>query len=89
MRDFMSSIFTKKVKISLQQKKSRDTYEVTSVDDTALSYNKGVVNQETEDTWLQIRPHVQNMQFDITLINKHNVVLELPWLQNVNLKISF
>ena len=58
MRDFISSIFTKKVKISLQQKKSRDTYEVTFIDDTALSYNKGVVDHKTEDTQLQIRPHV-------------------------------
>ena len=46
----MSLIFAKKVKILLQQKKSRDTYEVTSVDDIALSYNEEVVNHETEDT---------------------------------------
>ena len=58
MRDFMSSIFAKKAKILLQQKKRRDTYKVTSVDNTALSYNKEVVNQETEDTQLQIEPHV-------------------------------
>ena len=58
MRDFMSSMFTKKVKIPLQQKKGRDTYKVTSVDDKALSYNKRVVDHETEDTQLQIGPHV-------------------------------
>ena len=50
MRDFMLSIFTKKIKILLQQKKSKDTYKITSVDNTALSYNKEVVNHETEDT---------------------------------------
>ena len=50
MRDFISSMFTKKVKILLQQKKSRDIYKVTSVDNTALSYNKEVVNQEIKDT---------------------------------------
>ena len=50
MRDFMSSMFTKKIKISLQQKKGRDTYEVTSVDDKALSYNKRVVNHKIKDT---------------------------------------
>ena len=61
MRDFMSSMFAKKIKIPLQQKKGRDTYKVTSVDDKALSYNKRVVDHETEDTQLQIRPHVQNM----------------------------
>ena len=50
MRDFMSLIFVKKTKIQLQQKKSRDIYKVTSVDNTALSYNKEVVNYKTEDT---------------------------------------
>ena len=50
MRDFMSLIFVKQAKIQLQQKKSRDVYKVTSVDDTALSYNQEVVNHETEDT---------------------------------------
>ena len=29
------------------------------------------------------------MQFDITLTNKHDVVLELLWLQNIDFKISF
>ena len=85
----MSLIFTKKVNIQLQQKKGRDTYKVTFIDDTALSYNQEVINHKTEDTWLQTRPHVQNMQFNITLISKHDVVLELLWLQNVDFKISF
>ena len=46
----MSLIFTKKIKIQLQQKKSRDIYKVTSVDDTALSYNKEVVDHKMKDT---------------------------------------
>ena len=50
MRDFMSSIFIKKIKILLQQKKNRDTYKVTFIDDTALSYNKGVVDYKIKDT---------------------------------------
>ena len=52
MRDFMSPMFTKKIKIPLQQKKGRDTYEITSVDNKALSYNKGVIDYKTEDTQL-------------------------------------
>ena len=44
IRDFMSLMFTKKVKIPLQQKKSRNIYKVTSVDDMTLSYNKEVVD---------------------------------------------
>ena len=58
MRDFISLMFTKKIKILLQQKKGRDTYKITSVDDKALSYNKRVVDHKTEDTRLQIGPHV-------------------------------
>ena len=52
MRNFMSSMFTKKVRILLQQKKGRDIYEITSVDNKTLSYNKRVVDHETEDTQL-------------------------------------
>ena len=58
MRDFMSSMFTKKVKIPLQQKKGKEIYKITFIDDKALSYNKRVVDHKTEDTRLQIRPHV-------------------------------
>ena len=76
----MSSIFAKKIKISLQQKKGRDIYKVTSVDNMTLSYNKEVVYQETEDTQLQIELYVWDMWFDIMLISKHDVVLELLWL---------
>ena len=43
-------MFTKKIKILLQQKKDRDTYEITFIDDKALSYNKEVVDHKTEDT---------------------------------------
>ena len=44
MRNFMSFIFIKKTNIQLQQKRSRDIYKVTFIDDTALSYNKEVVD---------------------------------------------
>ena len=77
MRDFISSTFVKKSEVQLQQKENKNIYKVTSVDNTALSYNNRVVNHETEDTQLQIEPHVQNMQFNIMIISKHNVVLRL------------
>ena len=89
MRDFMSLMFVNKTRIQLQQKKIKNIYEVTSVDNTALSYNNKVVNHKIEDTQLQIESHVQNMWFNIMLISKHNVVLELLWLQNIDLRISF
>ena len=89
MRDFISLMFIKKSKVQLQQKKHKDTYEVTSVDDAALSYNNEVVNCKMKDTQLQIEPHVWDMQFDIMLTYKHDVVLELLWLQDIDSKISF
>ena len=50
MRDFILSMFVKKINIQLQQKKDRDIYKITSVDNTALNYNKEVIDHETEDT---------------------------------------
>ena len=50
MRDFMSLTFAKKSKIQLQQKKHKNIYEITSVDDTTLSYNNRVIDHKTEDT---------------------------------------
>ena len=89
MRDFMSLIFTKQTKIQLQQKKNRVIYEVTFIDDAVLNYDQRVVNHKTEDTQLQIKPHVWEIQFDIMLTDKHDVVLELLWLHDINLKICF
>ena len=52
----MSSAFIKNVKISLQKKS--DAYEVTVLDNKLLSYNKEIINHETEEIILQIEPHV-------------------------------
>ena len=58
MRNFILSTFAKKSKVQLQQKKNRDIYKVTSVDDAVLSYNNRVVNHKMKDTQLQIESHV-------------------------------
>ena len=89
MRDFMSLTFAKKSKVQLQQSKKQNIYKVTSVDDAVLSYNNRVIDHKMKDTWLQIESHVQDMWFNIMIISKHDVVLELSWLQNINSKISF
>ena len=60
------SEFTKKAKILLQKKS--DVYAVTDIDEKLFEYNKETVNQETEEIRLQIRPHINNIQFNITLI---------------------
>ena len=48
-----------------------------------------MINQETEEIRLWIESHINNMQFNIMLIRQHNVILELSWLEEINLKISF
>ena len=48
-----------------------------------------MIDQETEETRLQIRSYINDMQFNIMLTRWHDVVLELLWLKDINLKISF
>ena len=75
MRDFILSTFTKKVKILLQKKS--DVYKVTAVDDKLLVYNKEMVDQEIKETRLYIISHVQDMQFNIMLTDRCDIMLEL------------
>ena len=56
MRDFMSFIFIKKAKISLQKKSN--IYKVTAVDNKILFYNNRIIDHEMKEIRLQIRPHV-------------------------------
>ena len=66
MVNFLSPEFVKKVKISLQKKSN--VYAVTDIDEKPLGYNKEMIDQETEEIQLQIEPHMNDMQFNITLI---------------------
>ena len=75
MTNFLLLEFIKKVKILLQRKS--DVYAVTDIDDKSLEYNKENINQETEEIRLYIRSYTNNMQFNIMLISRHNVMLEL------------
>ena len=63
--NFLSSEFTKKVKILLQRKS--DAYAVTDIDEKLLRYNGGKIDHKMKETRLQIRPHMNDMQFNITL----------------------
>ena len=85
--NFISSSFIKKAKILLQIKS--DIYTVTDIDEKLLEYNKEIINQEIKEIRLCIRSYINNMQFNIMLTDRHDVMLELLWLININLKISF
>ena len=54
-----------------------DVYAVIDIDKKFLRYNKETVDQEIEEIRLCIRSYINDMQFDITLINRYDVVLEL------------
>ena len=73
--NFLLLEFIKKVKILLQRKS--DVYIVTDIDKKSLEYNKEKIDQEIKEIKLHIRSHTNDMQFNIMLINKHDVVLEL------------
>ena len=48
-----------------------------------------MVDQEMKEIRLWIELHMNDMQFNIMLTRWHDVVLELLWLEDINLKISF
>ena len=73
--NFLSLEFMKKAKISLQKKS--DIYTVTDIDKKSLEYNKEIINQKMKEIRLQIRSHINDIQFNMTLIRQYNVVLEL------------
>ena len=73
--NFLLLEFAKKVKILLHRKS--DVYAVTDIDKKSLKYNKEKIDQEMKEIRLHIRSHTNDMQFNIMLINKHDVVLEL------------
>ena len=85
--NFLLPEFTKKTKILLQKKSN--VYAVTDIDEKPLEYNEEKIDHKTEETRLHIRPHMNDMQFNIMLTRQHNVILELSWLKNIDLKISF
>ena len=64
--NFLSLEFIKKAKILLQKKS--DIYAVTDINEKLLEYNKEIVDYKTEEIKLQIRSHINNIQFNITLI---------------------
>ena len=61
----MLSEFVRKMKILLQKKDN--VYAVTDIDKKSLEYNKEQINQEIKEIRLQIRSHMNDMQFDVML----------------------
>ena len=73
--NFILLSFVRKAKILLQTKSN--VYTVIDIDEKSLRYNKEIVDQETKEIRLCIRSHTNDMQFNIMLTDRHNVMLEL------------
>ena len=54
-----------------------------------LEYNNRMISQEITDIRLQIESHMNDMRFDITAAETNNIILELSWLKEFDLNISF
>ena len=67
--------FIEKANILLQRKS--DIYQVIDIDKKSFKYNKEIIDYKIKEIRLCIRSHVNNMQFNIILISKHDVMLEL------------
>ena len=54
-----------------------NVYIVIDIDEKSLKYNKEIINQEIKETRLCIKSHINNIQFDITLTSRYDIILEL------------
>ena len=85
--NFMSESFARRNKVPVQGKK--DSYQLTVVDRTPLSKDKGQVMKETKSLRLSVHSMtIRTEEFDLVWI-PHEVILGLPWLEKQNPRIDW
>ena len=85
--NFMSESFARRNKVPVQGK--RDPYQLTVVDRTPLSKDKGRVMKETKSLRLSVHGMtIRTEEFDLVWI-PHKVILGLPWLEKQNPRIDW
>ena len=85
--NFMSESFARRNKVPVQGKK--DPYQLTVVDGTPLSKDKGQVTKETKSLRLSVHSMtIRTEEFDLVQI-PHEVILGLPWLEKQNPRIDW
>ena len=85
--NFMSESFARRNKVPVQGK--RDPYQLTVVDRTPLSKDKGQVTKETKSLRLSVHgTTIRTEEFDLVRI-LHKVILGLPWLEKQNPRIDW
>ena len=85
--NFMSESFARRNKVLVQGKK--DPYQLTVVDRTPLSKDKGQVTKETKSLRLSVHgTMIRTEKFNLVQI-PHEVILGLPWLEKQNPRIDW
>ena len=85
--NFMSESFARRNKVPVQGKK--DLYQLTVVDRTPLSKDKGQVMKETKSLRLSVHgTTIRTEEFDLVQI-PHKVILGLLWLEKQNPRIDW
>ena len=84
--NFMSESFARRNKVPVQGKKN--SYQLTVVDRTPLSKDKGQVTKETKSLRLSVHSiTIRTEKFNLVQI-PHEVILGLPWLEKQNPRID-
>ena len=84
---FMSPKFVAKHDFAV--KKRREPFSLQAFDGKPVSYNQGMVSEETEPIPLRLGRHREKLQFDITETPGCDVVLGLPWLKGSGAMIDW
>jgi hypothetical protein len=79
---FMTPRFAQQLRIRLQRKAR--PFPLQAIDGQRVTYNHGMVDEETEELALRLGRHREQIQFDITESPGSDIILGLPWLKTAN-----
>jgi RNase H-like domain found in reverse transcriptase/Reverse transcriptase (RNA-dependent DNA polymerase)/Integrase zinc binding domain/Chromo (CHRromatin Organisation MOdifier) domain/gag-polyprotein putative aspartyl protease len=80
----------KAAQCGIQLKRKKDPYDLYTLDGSTLGSDGGQVTLETKVLTMKIlKGHTEDIQFDITTMGTHAVVLGMPWLQFHNPQIDW
>jgi len=83
----MTPQFAQRSEVALRKK--QQPFPLQAIDGKPVTYNQGVVAEETEEIPLRIGRYRGKVQYDITEAPGSDVVLGLPWLKEANPYINW
>jgi len=87
IRNHMSPAAIKKMGLPHRQKKN--LYPLVTISGDPISYGNGIIHLETGPVEIEIEGWKIVVLFNILLLGKDEAVLEIPFLQEFNLKIDW